>query len=57
MFPGGESPSLRGDDPRRDGAHQNVMLQLSMRPTSPLALSFTRSVQVPFKASVDRFTE
>ncbi|MFZ2751817.1 MAG: hypothetical protein WAZ48_00050, partial [Lysobacteraceae bacterium] len=29
---------------------QKVMLQLSMRPTSPAALSFTRRFQVPFKA-------
>ncbi|MFD0322229.1 hypothetical protein [Lysobacter gummosus] len=34
---------------------QNVMVHLSILPTSPPALSFTRSFQVPFKASLDRF--
>ena len=37
-------------------ATQNVMLQLSMRPVSALALSFTRRFHVPFNASVDRLT-
>jgi hypothetical protein len=34
---------------------QNVMLQLSIRPVSIDARSRTRSFQVPFKASLDRF--
>jgi len=35
---------------------QKVMLQLSMRPVSPPALSFTRSFQVPLSGSLDRLT-
>lgn len=35
---------------------QNVMLQLSIRPVSALELSVTRSRQLPFSVSVDRFT-
>jgi hypothetical protein len=35
---------------------QNVRFQVSIRPVSTLALSFTRSPHVPFKASDDRFT-
>ncbi len=41
---------------RSTGSDQNVMLQLSMRPVSPLALSFTRRFHVPFNTSEDRFT-
>src|SRR5688572_11646707 len=37
------------------GCDQNVMLQLSILPTSPPALSFTRNFHVPFNASLDRF--
>ena len=36
--------------------NQNVTLQLSILPTSPPALSFTRSFHVPFSASVERFS-
>jgi hypothetical protein len=42
---------------RRTGpADQNVTLQLSMRPVSPPALSFTRRRHVPLSTSPDRFT-
>jgi hypothetical protein len=36
--------------------NQKVMLQLSIRPVSALELSVTRSLQLPFNVSVDRFT-
>ena len=38
------------------GSGQKVIDQLSIRPVSPLALSFTRSFQVPSRASLDRFS-
>jgi len=40
---------------RHDDSRQNVRLQLSIRPVSWLALSFTRSFHVPFRGSLDRF--
>jgi len=46
---------LRGR-PARDEHDQNVMLQVSMRPTSTAAASTARSFQVPLSASLDRFT-
>ena len=39
-----------------EGDDQKVMLQLSMRPVSPAALSFTRSFQVPLSGSLVRLT-
>jgi hypothetical protein len=42
--------------PRFANCNQNVTLQLLMYPVSWLALSFTRSFQVPFNGSLDRFT-
>jgi len=39
----------------RVAADQNVMLHVSMRPTSPAASSLTRSFQVPLSVSLDRF--
>ncbi len=35
---------------------QNLIDQLLIRPVSPLALSLTRSFQLPLSASLDRFT-
>ena len=35
---------------------QNVMLHVSIRPVSTLALSFTRRFHVPFNSSEDRLT-
>ena len=57
-FPGRPGPERNRRSRATSRLHepQNVMLQLSMRPVSLSALSFTRSFQVPLRASPDRFT-
>ena len=47
----------RGTSPRQRSGRvdQKVMLHLSMRPVSALALSFTRSFHTPLSGSLDRF--
>src|SRR3546814_12008360 len=62
----GRTPPESGEEPRKeprrwpgppvlpDGLAQNVMLQLSIFPVSPLAYTVTRSRHVPVRLSTDR---